>query len=64
MKQHTIIVGVQGDRMKVVEQNTVMEKTVAEGMSKLADMLSGTIQIFRPVGQSWCPNIKDICKRW
>jgi hypothetical protein len=65
LKHHTaVIVGVQGDRMQVIEQNTAVDGMVSEGHFKLSDMQTGTIRFFRPVGQTWCPNIKGACKEW
>jgi hypothetical protein len=63
--EHTaVIVGVVGNRIEVVEQNAGVEKMVTEGAYDLGNMVKGTIRIFRPVGQSCCPQLKGICSSW
>lgn len=62
---HTAVIEkVEGEKMHVIEQNTQMEKTVGESDFDLRDMVEGTVRVFRPIGQSYCPQIRGICREW
>lgn len=65
LADHTAIIEkVVGDQMHVIEQNTQAEKTVVEGEYNLRDMVEGTVRVFRPIGQSYWPQIRGICQKW
>ena len=62
---HTAIIAkVEGEKMHVIEQNTQMEKTVVENVYDLHDMVEGTVKIYRPIGQSYWPQIRGTCRKW
>ncbi|MCJ1434371.1 hypothetical protein MMC27_003739 [Xylographa pallens] len=54
--QHTaVVVGVEGEVMRVVEQNGAVPLAVSEGRYDLRDMVMGEMSIYRAVGEGWCP---------
>ncbi|KAI9721829.1 MAG: hypothetical protein M1812_002165 [Candelaria pacifica] len=58
---HTaIIVEVDGDVLKVLEQNTQFGRRVCEEDYVLKDMLRGEMRIYRAVGERWCPPIDPV----
>ena len=56
LAHHTAVVtGVDGDVVKVIEQNGGVPLRVSEGRYDLREMLTGDVQIYRVVGERWCP---------
>lgn len=59
LANHTAVVkGLKGDVLEVVEQNGEVPHGVGEGRYDLAEMREGTLQIFRVIGESWCPPLE------
>lgn len=59
LANHTaVITGLKGDVLEVVEQNGEVPHAVSEGKYDLAEMHEGTLQIFRVIGESWCPPLQ------
>ncbi|KAI9774749.1 MAG: hypothetical protein M1835_005988 [Candelina submexicana] len=58
---HTaVIYEVDGDVLRVLEQNTQFGRRVGEEDYVLKDMLRGELKIFRAVGEQWCPPIDPV----
>ncbi|MCJ1375098.1 hypothetical protein MMC20_006332 [Loxospora ochrophaea] len=56
MAHHTaVIIGIEGDVMHVVEQNGEMPHGVGKRSYNLEEMQEGEAQIYRVVGEKWCP---------
>ncbi|KAI9841943.1 MAG: hypothetical protein M1838_003339 [Thelocarpon superellum] len=57
--QHTaVILGAKRSTVTVLEQNVDSRKVVQPGSYDLRHMVKGRVQIFRPVGESWCPPLE------
>ncbi|MCJ1483253.1 hypothetical protein MMC06_003420 [Schaereria dolodes] len=53
---HTaVVIGIDGDVIKVVEQNGGVPHAVSKGQYDLMEMQEGSLQIFRVVGERWLP---------
>ncbi|MCJ1378295.1 hypothetical protein MMC17_001392 [Xylographa soralifera] len=53
--QHTaVVVGVEGEVVRVVEQNGAVPRAVGEGRYDLGDMVMGEMSVYRAVGEGWC----------
>lgn len=51
---HTaVVVGVEGETLRVLEQNNGHDKIVREGAYVLSELLKGEVRVFRPVGVGW-----------
>ncbi len=58
LEAHTaIIVEVDGDILKVLEQNTQFGKRIGEEDYALDDIIRGELRVYRAVGEQWCPPV-------
>ncbi|WEW54624.1 hypothetical protein PRK78_000044 [Emydomyces testavorans] len=67
LSAHTAIVeSVNGEKIGVIEQNARVKKLVVEGEYNLADMVKGTVKVFRAVGRSELERVSldGVCKEW
>ena len=56
LAHHTaVITGVEGDVIKVVEQNGAVPLTVSEDTYYPTEMIRGRVSIYRVVGEKWLP---------
>ena len=59
LAHHTaVVVGVDGDSIRVVEQNGSVPLGVGEERYTLQDWVRGQMSFFRVVKESWCPALK------
>ncbi|MCJ1315009.1 hypothetical protein MMC15_000323 [Xylographa vitiligo] len=59
LAQHTaVVVGVEGEALRVVEQNGGVPLAVSEGRYDLRDMVVGEMSVYRVVGEGWCPALE------
>ncbi|MCJ1387407.1 hypothetical protein MMC18_000250 [Xylographa bjoerkii] len=55
LARHTaVVVGVEGEVVRVVEQNGAVPGVVSEGAYDLRAMVRGEVRVYRVVGEGWC----------